>query len=239
MELYHYTAIKNYSEIIQKECICLRAYHYSKYRSGDYAWIKRKIATLIKHICIDNGFSYDKTDVTDPFILCFSKNKNSLWKTFGKDYKGVQLIFNKETIAQYANKDQNPHVLMDCIYTCNKNRMRDFLLMDGYENYPYPTQNQLQGDLEEISAFIMKLKFRHEEECRYIIPYHKNTYYSNNEIKDEYICRGDYKELSFPKESLIGIRIGYKSAQYLNDVKLHLENCGYDLTKINVEVYKP
>lgn len=241
MKIYHHTKSDNLQSILLDNGVCLRAYHYSKYRSGDYAWTKGKVGTLIKGICLINGYDYDKTDTIDPFILCFSNEgkSSSMWKKFGRSYKGIQIVLDKKIIIQYANKSSNPDVLMDCIYTNKINRMKSFLLQDGWRKYPHHTINNLQGDLEEISTYIMKPKFQEENECRYIIPYHKVTHFSNGIFWDERIARGKYLELLFPKEALIGINIGYKSKISINQVKSVLENKGYDLSKVSVNVYKP
>lgn len=241
MEIYHYTKTDNLWSILLDDGICLRAYHYSKYRSGDYAWTKRKVGKIIEKICFYNGYTYDKTDTTDPFILCFSYNGEStlMWERFGKYYKGIQLVFEKELIIQSSIKNTNPNVIMDCIYTNCIKRMKSFLLHDGWRKYPYHTINNLQGDLEEISTYIMKPKFQDENECRYIIPYHKVTHFSNGIIWDESLTRGEYRELMFPKEVLIGINIGYKSKIKIDELKSVLENKGYDLSKVGVNIYKP
>lgn len=241
MNLYHYTELKNLQSILVDNGIFLRAHHYSKYRSGDYAWTKKKVRILIKKICLINGYEYDKTDVLDPFILSFSNNGKSslLWRRFGDFNKGIQLVFDKEIILQKANRECNPDVLMDCIYTNRYRKMRSFLVNEGWKKYPCHSINKIQDDLEEISTFIMKPKFRDENECRYIVPYHKLTHFSNGIIWDENIARGEYVELMFPKEALIGINIGYKSKISIDEVKSFLGIKGYDLSKVNVTIYKP
>ena len=50
MMIFHYTEADNLPSILSDNGICLRAYHYSKYRSGDYAWTKRKVEKIIKKI---------------------------------------------------------------------------------------------------------------------------------------------------------------------------------------------
>ena len=241
MKIYHHTKLDNLQSIFLDDGVYLRAYHYSKYRSGDYAWTKGKVGVLIKKICFKNGYDYDRMDTTDPFILCFSnKGKSStMWKKFGCSYKGIQIVLDKNIVIQYANKSINPDVLMDCIYTNNINRMKSFLLNDGWKKYSNHTINNVQGDLEEISTFIMKPKFRDENECRYIIPYHKVTHFSNGTIWDEEFKRGKYLDLKFPKDVLIGINIGYKSNISISEVKSYLETKGYDLSKVSVNIYKP
>ena len=117
--------------------------------------------------------------------------------------------------------------------------MKSFLLNDGWKKYSNHTINNVQGDLEEISTFIMKPKFRDENECRYIIPYHKVTHFSNGTIWDEEFKRGKYLDLKFPKDVLIGINIGYKSNISISEVKSYLETKGYDLSKVSVNIYKP
>lgn len=49
---------------------------------------------------------------------------------------------------------------------------------------------------------------------------------------------GNDKEcyINLPKEALLGIAIGYKSADKLEDVESYLQQCGFDIAKVKIQV---
>ena len=200
--------------MLTKEGIKIKAYHYSKYGDDDYEWTKEIATPVIKGICIEKGWYFDIDDPNDPFFISFCKTENYdyMWECFNRDQSGVALVFDRIIIENHACKDLNPDAFMDCIYTDNPKEMKSFLLDFGWDNYNIETINDQQGDLKDLSTFIIKPKHMNELECRYVILHRKNMYFSSDgEFDEEEIGKTDYVEILFPKEALVGVIIGPQS----------------------------
>ena len=238
MNIYHYTNFDSVKSMLTNEGINIKAYHYSKYGDEDYAWTERIVTPIIANICVDKGWYFEVEEPIDPFLICFCKSENSeyMWEYFNNTPSGVALILNRELIEKHACKDFNPDVFMDCIYTDNREEIRSFLLGLGWNNYIVETINDEQGDLKDISTFIIKPKFREEMECRYVIPHRKITSISSDgEVSEEDIGKMDYREVVFPKEALVGITIGPQSDVKPEEILEILKQNDYNA---NIEVKK-
>lgn len=230
MNIYHYTSFDSANKMLTKEGIKIKAYHYSKYGNDDYEWTKEIVTPIIAEICAEKGWYFDIEDPVDPFIISFCKTENYdyMWEYFDRDQSGVTLVFDRVIIENHAYKDLNPDAFMDCIYTDNEKEMKSFLLGFGWDNYNIETINDQQGDLKDISTFIIKPKYREEMECRYVIPHRKVIYFSSDEnLSEEEIGQMDYKNIVFPKEALVGITIGPQSEVGTEEVWEILKQNGY------------
>lgn len=235
--IYHYTKYECFKDMLTAEGINVKAFHYSKYGIMDYEWTIEIVAPVIEEICQENGWYFDINDPVDPFIISFSKLENSgrMWKILGDEYYGVQLVFDDEKLEKFAQRNHNPDVFMDCIYTNKKEDMKTFLLGRGWQNYLVHTNNDEQGDLKDISVFILKQNLYYEQEYRYIIPYRKKIHASYTEgLSEEIIESGDCRFVLFPKEALVGVNIGSRSDIEKEEVMDLLGKYGYN----DVEVKK-
>lgn len=220
MEIYHYTCFDSIKTILTNEGIKFKAYHYLKYKNDDYAWSEKIVMPIIKEICEENEWYFDEDEPVDPFLISFCKSENSdyMWECFMNNCdSGVALIFNRTIIEEYAYKDHNPDIFMDCVYLDDIREIKSFLLGCGWDKYSAHTINDQHGDLKDISTFLIKPKFSQELECRYVVPYRKKVVFlsSLNDFIKEKIGNMDYIEIVFPKSALVGVKIGP-----LSDVKI-------------------
>ena len=230
MNIYHYTSFDSANKMLTKEGIKIKAYHYSKYGNDDYEWTKEIVTPIIAEICAEKGWYFDIEDPVDPFIISFCKTENYdyMWEYFDRDQSGVTLVFDRVIIENHAYKDLNPDAFMDCIYTDNEKEMKSFLLGFGWDNYNIETINDQQGDLKDISTFIINPKHRNELECRYVILHRKYIYISSDgEFDEEEIGKTDYVEILFPQEALVGIIIGPQSDVKPEEILDILRQNGY------------
>lgn len=181
--IYHYTTFECLENMLTDKGINVKAFHYSKYGTLDYGWTVKIVTPIIEEICQEKGWYFDIDDPIDPFFVSFCKVENSgrMWNNFGDNYCGVQLVFNNEVLEKFALKDNNPDVCLDCIYTNKEEDMKAFLLGKGWESYLVHTDNDKQGDIKDISVFILKQCLSCEQEYRYMIPHHKITHASYTE----------------------------------------------------------
>lgn len=239
--IYHYTTFECFENMLTDKGINVKAFHYSKYGTLDYGWTVKIVTPIIEEICQEKGWYFDIDDPIDPFFVSFCKVENSgrMWNDFGDNYYGVQLVFNNEVLEKFALKDNNPDVCLDCIYTDEKEDMKAFLLGKGWESYLVHTVNDKQGDLKDISVFILKQCLFYEQEYRYMIPHYKVIHSSYTEgFSEEIIEPGDYRYVLFPKDALVGINIGSRSDVEKKEILDLLEKYGYndiEVKKMEVE----
>lgn len=237
MNIYHYTRFDSVESMLTNEGICIKAYHYSKYGDDDYAWTERIVTPIIADICAEKGWYFDPEDPVDPFLISFCKceNSNYMWDCFDRTSDGVALIFDRALIEEFACKDLDPDAFMDCIYTDNREEIRCFLLGLGRHNYIVESINDEQGDLKDISTFIIKPRYREEIECRYIIPHRKIiSFSSDGNFSEEEIGKMDYREVVFPKEALVGIIISPQSDVEPEEILEILRQNDYNSDEVEV-----
>lgn len=230
MDIYHYTNFNAMEKILTESGLNFKAFYYSKYGEEDYEWTKKIVTPIIEEICAEKGWYFDIDDNIDPFFISFCRINNSdyMWECFNRDPSGVALILDRSIIEKQAYKDSSPDAFMDCFYTDSKEEMKSFLLGLGRNTYIVETINDQQGDLKDISTFIIKPKYREEMECRYVIPHRKVIYFSSDEnLSEEEIGQMDYKNIVFPKEALVGITIGPQSEVGTEEVWEILKQNGY------------
>lgn len=245
MEIYHHTKYENLEKIIKKEGLSFRGSYYEEFSDADYEWTKRVVSRIIKRICINRNAYYDEDSSFNPIIISFGKEPCSryMWERYARQYTGIQLVLNSGIIQQYAY-DQLDY-FTSCNYMRKRGRMKRFI-----EQFSYNIEciNDVQLNLEAVSALIKPTRFRKEQEIRYVHAYsrllsisYEDYLEKGNEAFKECVPENNDKEryVCFPKDALIGIRIGYNASNKLEKVKLLLSENGYDLSKVEVNIYKP
>ena len=241
MEVYHYTKFDCLDKIVTKNGLSFRGSFYEEFSDSDYKWTKRVVSRIIKRICINRYACYDEDSSFSPIIISFGKNTHSkyMWEKYAEQYTGIQLILDSNKIQQYAKTKLD--YFSHCVYMRKKGKMKRFL-----EHFSYNIEcvNVPQLNIEAVSTLIKPIRFRKEQEVRYILSYSKlcSAHFTNGKVifkeaiplssdKERFVC--------FPKETLLGIKVGYKSLEQLNEVRRLLIKCGYDLSLVNIEIYNP
>lgn len=239
MEIYHHTKYENLEKIIKKEGLSFRGSYYEEFSDTDYKWTKEIVSPIIKNICDKHSVEYEEDSSFCPIVICFGKSSNSdyMWTKYADKYRGVQLILNSSKIKEYATKKLD--YFGSCRYLKTQEQMKKFI--EAEYVYPIECVNDYQYNMEAISVLIKQPNYEVEEEFRYTHAYSKlfSISYENylkkgdkafevcipeENDKERYVC--------FPKDALIGIRIGYNSSNKLEEVKLLLSENGYDLSKL-------
>lgn len=245
MEIYHHTKYENLEKIIKQEGLSYRGSYYEEFSDTDYKWTKRVVSRIIKRICKNRKAEYDKDSSFKPIVISFGKDPISkyMWERYANNFYGIQFIIDYDIIRNYALEKLD--YFSTCNYVRKRNRMKQFLEKFSYN---IDCTNDIQQNLEAVSVLIKPVRFRKEQEIRYTHAYSKlfSISYENylkkgdkafevcipeENDKERYVC--------FPKDALIGIRIGYNSSHKLEEVKLLLSENGYDLSKIDINIYKP
>ena len=243
MKIYHHSKYENLEKIITKEGLSFRGSFYKEFNATDYKWTQRVVSRIIKRICKQRKVIYEEDSNFKPIIISFGLDSASdyMWTKYAQEYNGIQLILDSDIIAQvaYSNFDY----FARCHYMRKRGRMKKFI---EQMTYPIECINDIQTNLESVSALIKPLRFKRENEIRYIRDYSKLVelnYESFMKIGDRSFvdCFPSYDDceryVCFPKEALIGVTIGYKSSEKLDVVKNILENCNYNLSNILVRIY--
>jgi len=167
-----------------------------------------------------------------------------MWSKYADEYNGVQLILNSNKIKEYAINKLD--YFNSCRYLKEKEQIEKFLETENV--YPIECKNDCQYNLEAISVLIKSPEFAVEEEFRYVhaysklisVEYDRFLSLGDNSFEKCIPTDGDSERfVCFPKETMIGIRIGYKSSDKLDEIKQLLLEEGYDLSNLKVEIYYP
>lgn len=245
MRIYHHTKFENLEKIIGQDCLSFRGSYYEEFSTTDYKWTKRVVAPIIEKICTLRKVEYDKDSSFKPIIISFGidSESNYMWENYAQQYNGIQLILDYKEIHQFAFTKLD--YFGKCSYMHKRGRMKKFI---EYKKYNTESINDIQFNLEAVSALIKPIRFKKENEIRYIHSYSKifevnyedYVRIGDSAFIDSVPCDNEKERfILFPKETLLGVRIGYNSSEKLNDVKSYLETSNYDLSKVNLDVYKP
>ena len=244
--LYHHTRFDTLKLILTPDGISFRGSYYDKFDNNDYQWTKREVAPIIKELCESSGEPYDSDSSFRPIIISFGQEPCSdyMWTHYADDYSGVQIVLDYAEIKKYALSKLD--YLHECVYMKDKVDMADFLA--NFTNLEVESVNHMQMNYEAISCLIKRPEFDKEKETRYIhsYPYLFSIDYADylagkedsfKEVSSEY----DKKEhfINLPKSALLGMTVGYKSTDRLKEVEEHLASCGFNVSKIKIQVYKP
>lgn len=245
MEIYHHTSFENLDKIIKQEGLSFRGSYYEEFSDADYKWTKRVVSRMVKRICINRNAYYDEDSTFNPIVISFGKEPDSqyMWERYARQYTGIQFVLDSDIIQQYAYDKLD--YFTDCKYMRRRGRMKRFI-----EQFSHDVESidDVQYNLEAVSVLIKPVRFEKEQEVRYAHAFSKLV---SVKYKD-YLVKGDdafdkctpkvddsERFVCFPKDALLGIRVGYKSSSRLDEVKKLLTECGYDLSKVNLEVFSP
>ncbi len=245
IKVYHHTKYETLEKIINIKDVCFRGSYYEKFDKDDYEWTKECVSPIIEKICANRGYEYTKDSSFKPIIISFNQDARSdfMWTEYADEYRGVQLILDYNAIHNYAK--QNLDYFNECVYIDSQKEMEKYLKGSMYK-LEVICKNDYQGNLEALSSLIKRAEFKKETEIRYVHPYSlmcSITYEDFQEKGDkafqEIIPETDDKEcyIHFPKEVLLGITIGHKSADKLENVKCLLQKCGFDIAQMDINRY--
>ena len=243
MEIYHHTKFENLEKIVTMDGLSFRGSYYEEFSDLDYKWTKRIVSRIIECICKQRKVEYDKTSGFKPIIISFGMEMGSdyMWTKYAQQYSGIQLALNYDVLAKVAYN--NLDYFSKCVYMRKRGRMKRFI---ERKTHKVESINDIQCNLESVSALIKPVRFRQENEVRYIREYSKlvEVNYEN------YLKVGDKAFIDcipseydkerfviFPKEALVGISIGNKSIDKLEVVRELLKERGYELSKIPIRIY--
>lgn len=245
MEVYHHTKYENLEKILKREGLSFRGSYYEEFSDADYKWTKRVVSRIIKRICINQNAYYDEDSSLSPIIISFGKEPDSqyMWERYARQYTGIQFVLDYDIIQQYAYDKLD--YFSNCKYMRKRGRMKRLIEQFSYN---IECMNDVQSNLEAVSTLIKPIRFRKEKEVRYAHEYsklYKVSYEDFIEKGDNAFKKcipevdDDERYILFPKDVLLGIRIGYKISNRLDEIRNLLADYGYDLSKVNVEVYNP
>lgn len=245
MIVYHHTKFVNFEKIILQEGLSFRGSFYKEFSNTDYKWTKRVVSHIIQRICLNRKSQYDEDSSFSPIVISFGKEPDSsyMWEKYAEQYTGVQFVLNSNVIQRYALDKLD--YFSTCYYMRKRGRMKRLIEQFSYN---IVCVNDVQTNLEAVSVLIKPIRFRKEQEIRYTHAYSK--LFSIN--YEDFLNKGDkaFKKcipevndderfVCFPKNALIGVRIGYKNSTRFDEVKNLLIERGYDLSKVSVDIYNP
>ena len=220
-EICHYTSLSGLKGIICEDGIKLFATRFSHLNDGlEYNWTKDKLQPEItQKLCDEFDLTYDKDMDAYPYVLCFSKDVDSLvlWQVYADNGAGFCLVFDREQI-RLNGIHTNPDVVMDVEYSDIDNLSYTFhKVAQGYMS-EYGSNSS--HDLLDVCALIKRQEFSYENEVRYLVPKHSIGHFYNenlSENEDHYNVKfreGKYGliphlEIIFTKKCLKKIIVGY------------------------------
>lgn len=243
MLIYHHTKFNTLEKIITSKGLSFRGSYYEEFCDADYKWTKRVVSRIIEQICKMRNVEYSTESTFKPIIISFGIEPDSeyMWTKYAQSYSGVQLILDYSIVAKVALKHLD--YFARCRYMYKKGRIKKFIEQTTYQ---IESINDIQSNLESVSALIKPVKFKKENEIRYIRAYSKLDEVNYEDYKQkgdnafiEIVPSENDSErfVCFPKEALVGIAIGYKSSEKLDTVKGLLKDMGYDLSKVFIRLY--
>lgn len=240
MKIYHHTKFENLEKIVTSDGLLFRGSYYKEFSDADYNWTQRVTSRIIERICKKRKVDYDRDTSFKPIVISFGIDSNSdyMWTRYACQYSGIQLILDYDIIAQTACN--NLDYFGKCVYIRKRGRMKKFIQQ---KIFSVESINDIQFNLESVSALIKPTRFKKENEVRYIHAY-SNIFEINTEdymvtydkaFVDSTPTEKDEERLVlFPKEALVGIAIGYKSSDKLELVKVMLKEMNYDVSDVFV-----
>lgn len=242
MRIYHHTKFENLEKIVTPNGLSFRGSYYKEFCDADYERTQRVTSRIIERICKKRNVNYDKDTSFKPIIISFGIDADSdyMWVKYAHQYSGIQLILDYDIITKvsYDNLDY----FGKCVYMRKRGRMKKFIQQ---KTFSVESINDIQSNLESVSALIKPTRFKKENEIRYIRAYSKifEVCYEDfmlmgdKAFTDSYPTEKDDERFVYlPKETLLGIAIGYKSENKLNSVKAMLKEMNYDVS--NVFIYQ-
>lgn len=252
-ELYHYTKYDVLDKIVKKDNIDLRATYYQRFGVDDYECFRNDSVNIIKKICEENNWNYDPDMLTiKPFITSFCTNSKSayMWGHYADEYKGIKLIFDKETLLNVkhnygVDEKGEKHYInkLECTSPCtyiDDNDVKAYLLQCYKKS---SIDKEMWSPFERLTLLLTTLKkaepFKAEDEYRHICLYPVIFTMSYSEEKQTPIIDDDpapefeYLHLYYPQKLLLGIELGCKTTEEnMSNAISCLENNGYKISNI-------
>ncbi len=213
--------------ILQKDKIIFWATRYDRMNDPlEYFWAKEHIIPQMKDFANENNLNHEPDFEMFPYVISFCKSHDNLcmWNIYCNDGLGYILEFKpdiiKETAELALEKYKWNDILQDVTYSHDSN-LQDSI-KQTYDKYTQHQTSNDTSDLFEVCAFIKRVDYNHEIEVRYMRPNHTTTEfvkgnicYDGEDYRNIKFRKGTaglipYMEISFPKEALQGITIGYR-----------------------------
>lgn len=257
-QIYHHTTFDVLKKIVQKEGLEFRASRYSNY-GDEYDWIKEKADCVVQEICKEKNIDYEKNSMEYVhYIICFCKEHllKRMWDRYAGYGEGIQIGIDISICYNKSLSDENPDTFNECVYMTDEevsDMERLKTVIQEIDERSLVETDKKQDDWQINVSFIKQKKYEYEKEYRYMIPYYYASIFSldNNNLKEDKSVDFDskifnrddiridedkrYCYLSFPKEALKSIILGYKTTdEQLKEVRKYLEDCGYNLGQISI-----
>lgn len=252
--LYHYTSFNAFKSIVTHKGLNFRASRYSNYENEEYEWIKNKAYIAVKEMCQEQGVSFEDDPLGfNPYIICFCKEglSKEMWYRYADEGHGIQIGVAAGELLNKSLPDQNPDVFVECTYISEEESEDNTCLKRAINQIytGYKVKSDIQDDLLLCASCIKQNKFEYEKEYRYMIPQYNEIHASLDKNREVFLSEemendqdvevnGDqkYRYKSFPKETLVSVRLGYSMTdEQLEEVRQYLINSGYDIERICIE----
>ena len=236
--LYHYTSFQTLFEIVKPDRIIWQARYYKYFSKKDYEWIRNEAQPIVQEICKDNSWWFDPDfQMYRPYIIsfCTSPNSKYMWKYFGNDGLGINLVVNEDILRNEATLlSKVPALIVPCEYI--KTRWTKKGLKETIMNIANSESLQECQDDDRLLYATMGLLKEHywkQKEIRYVTIEQKIAEVNYNDgdiivIPYEVPENQFNKFVDFPKEMLNGIILGKDiSQQNFYKARNYLISCGY------------
>lgn len=237
--LYHYTNYCNLKKIIKPDAITWLARYYKYFTKNDYEWIRNEAQPYVQELCIKYNWSFDPDfQMFRPYIISFCKEKNSqyMWKHFGDDGKGINLIINEEVLRKEATLlSKVPALIVPCEYIKSKwtgSGLKKTIMRITENESLHNCQND--DRLLFATMGLLKNHYWRQKEIRYVTIEKKQAevQYINGDVAVvPYEVPVDKYDIfiNFPKELLKGVVLGRKTIKKdFDNTKKYLVSCGYN-----------
>lgn len=236
--LYHYTSFQTLFEVVKPDRIIWLAKYYKYFSKNDYEWIRNEARPIIQEICKEYNWWFDPDfPMYRPYIISFCRSKNSkyMWKYFGNEGRGINLIINDEILRNEATLlSKVPALIVPCEYIkkgWTKNSLKKTIV--SIANSEYLQSCQDDDRLLYATIGLLKEHFWRQKEIRYVTIEQKIAEVNYNDgavvVAPYEVSENQFnKYVDFPKKLLSGVILGKEVP--LKDfymAKDYLINCGY------------
>lgn len=236
--LYHYTSLQNLNNIVKPNSLIWRARYYKYFNKKDYEWIRNDAQPIVQEICNEHNWQFDPDfQVYRPYIISFCKSHNSkyMWKYFGDDGHGINLVINEDILRKEATLlSKIPSLIVPCEYIktrWTRSGLKKRILAIAESK----SLQDCQDDDKMLFATVGLLKNHYwpQKEIRYVTIEQKIAeidYKDGGAVVTPYeVPENKYdKFIPFPKELLNGVILGKETSQQdFDNASYYLISCGY------------
>lgn len=236
--LYHYTFLQNLYNIVKPNGLIWLARYYKYFNEKDYEWIRNEAQPIVLEICKEHNWSFDPDlQMLRPYIISFCKSPNSeyMWKYFGNDNHGVNLVISEDVLRKEATLlSENPSIIILGEYIKAKwtrTELKKSILKIAESKLLHNCHDEDRMLFATIG--LLRNHYWRQKEIRYIT-IEKNfakVEYNNGEITliPYEVPKSEYdKFISFPKDLLHRVILGKETSQRdFENASIYLANCGY------------